>query len=192
MALKNLPVELVEHDAPAGEVRAASILRINPQGQVPVLETNSGQRLTQSLAIIEWLEEMWPTPPLLPPGPVLRAQVRAFSHAIAADLHPLVTSRTLSRLRRLDMTETSLRLWTRSALAEALDACETLLSGADGPFCFGSTPGMADICLVPQLALARQHGVALTFPRLLAAEAACMTLPAFQSTYLPELWSNSP
>lgn len=192
LALKNLPVDLVEHGVPVGEVRAASILQINPQGQVPVLETDAGQWLTQSLAIIEWLEEMWPTPPLLPPGPVLRARVRAFSHAIATDLHPLVTGRALSRLRRLDLTESALRLWTRSALAEGLDACETLLAGADGPFCFGSIPGMADICLVPQLALARQHGVALTFPRLLAAEAACMTLPAFQSTDLPELWSNSP
>jgi maleylpyruvate isomerase len=192
LALKNLTVELVEHGAPAGDVTPASILRINPQGQLPVLETDSGQRLTQSLAIIEWLEEMWPSPPLLPPGPVLRARVRAFAQAIANDLHPLLTNRALARLRRLEMTEASLGLWTRSALAEGLDACETMLSGAEGPFCFGSVPGLADVCLVPQLALARQHGMTLTFPRLLAAEAACMTLPAFRSTSLPELWSNAP
>ena len=191
LALKNLLVEMVEHDTAARDVTPASLLQINPQGQVPVLETDSGQRLTQSLAIIEWLDEMWPTPPLLPPGPVLRARVRAFSHAIATDLHPLVTDRALGRLRRLEMPEASLRHWTRSALAEGLDACETLLTGAEGPFCFGSIPGLADVCLVPQLALARQYGMNLTFPRLLAAEAACMTLPAFHSTCPPELWSKS-
>lgn len=192
LALKNLPVELVEHLSPAGETTPTSILQINPQGQLPVLETDSGQQIIQSIAILEWLEEMWPSPPLLPPGPVLRARVRAFSHAIACDLHPMLTNRTLARLRRLGMIESSVRLWVRSALAEGLDACETLLSGAEGPFCFGAAPGMADACLVPQLALARRHGMALTFPRLLAAEAACMTLPAFRSTHLPELWSESP
>jgi maleylpyruvate isomerase len=186
LALKNLPAELVEHAPPAGEITPASILQLNPQGQVPVLETDDGARVTQSLTIIEWLEEIWPSPPLLPPEPAQRAHVRAFSQVIAADMHPLLTEKNLTRLGRLGMTDAGLRLWIRSVLAEGLDACEALLSGAGGPFCFGATPGMADACLVPQLAVARYFGMPLTFPRLLAAEAACMTLPAFQATHQPD------
>jgi maleylpyruvate isomerase len=192
LALKNLPVELVDHEQPAGELAAASLLQLNPQGKAPVLEADDGTRLTQSLAIMEWLEEIWPSPALLPPGPAQRARVRAFSQIIAGDMHPLLNDRSMARLRRLEMSEQSLRLWTRTALAEGLEACEALLSGAEGPFCFGRVPGMADACLVPQLAMARQSGMVLTLPRLLAAEAACLTLPAFHATCPPDLGRNVP
>ncbi|MDQ1078277.1 glutathione S-transferase N-terminal domain-containing protein [Pseudoroseomonas cervicalis] len=160
------------------------MLATAPQGGLlPVLELPDGQVLRQSLAILEWLEEMWPSPPLLPPDPMTRARVRAFALALTADMEPLYSPRVLERLRGTGASEGEAQLWGRRAIAEGLEACEALLDhGGEGPFCFGAEPGLADICLVPQLQEARRFGVALGFPRLLAAEAASLTLPAFQAT----------
>lgn len=182
LALKGLAVEPVWHDLPLGTARPPETLRINPQGLLPALELPDGQLVTQSIAMLEWLEEIWPSPALLPPDPVLRSQVRAFALAIVTDMQPLHTARVLNRLRAGGMTEGQAQGWARQAIAEGLDACESLLARSPGPFCFGDTPSLADICLVPQLYAARGFGVHLPFPRLLGAEAACMTLPAFQDT----------
>ncbi|MCQ4162472.1 maleylacetoacetate isomerase [Roseomonas sp. GC11] len=148
----------------------------------PLLEVPGGPALSQSLAILEWLEEMWPTPALLPPNPATRARVRAFALAIASDVEPLHSRRVLDRLRSTGASEGETQSWARQAISEGLEACEAMLDDGDGPFCFGASPGMADICLVPQLHEARRFGVALGFPRLLAAEAASLTLPAFHET----------
>jgi maleylpyruvate isomerase len=184
LALKGLKVETVLHQTPPAEVRLPAVLQVNPQGLVPALETGEGGPLTQSIAILEWLEEMWPTPALLPVDPLARARVRGFALAIASDMQPAHSIRALGRLRALGLGEVQLRAWVRQTLTEGLEACEALLRNADGPFCFGGSPSMADICLVPQLAAAREAGLSLTFPRLLAAEAACLTLPAFHATQL--------
>jgi len=175
MAVEHLPLHLRE-----GRQRASDYLALNPQGLVPTLCDDTGGILTQSLAIIEWLDESYPHPPLLPADSLQRAKVRAFSMAIACDTHPLQNLKVLARLRELKVAEDDVIGWAAWANREGLAACETLIAGEPGPFCFGDAPTMADLCLVPQLANARRFGVAVgKFLRLLQAEAAAKTLPAF-------------
>ena len=190
--LKGLRAEAVAHHLRRGEQRAEAYLRLNPQGLVPALELDGVTVLTQSLAIIAWLEETHPEPPLLPRDPLARARVRAFALAIACDIHPVQNLKVLARLRSLGIPEPAVTGWAREVIAEGLGACEALLAGRprsgaqDGPFCFGAAPTLADICLVPQMSNARRFGVDLTpLPRLRAIEAACQKLPAFAAV-VPE------
>ena len=177
LALKGVTVEHVSHHLRRGEQRAPDYLCLNPQGFVPALELDDGTVLTQSLAIIEWLDETHPEPPLLPGDAVGRAKVRAFALVLAADTHPLQNLKVLAKIRALGEEQAS-QAWAAEFNAAGLEACETL--AGEGPFCFAATPSLADICLVPQLGNARRFGVDVSrFPRLLAAEAACMALPAF-------------
>ena len=144
------------------------------------MQDDRGAILTQSLAIIEWLDEIHPEPPLLPEDPLRRAHVRAFAQVIACDTHPVQNLKVLARLRELGVPEEQVTGWAAWANREGLAACETLIAGETGPFCFGAAPTIADLCLVPQLANARRFGVDLTaFPRLLRAEAAAKNLQAF-------------
>jgi len=146
--LKGLNADQLSHHLRKGEQRDPDYLKINPQGLVPALQDDGGIILTQSLAIIEWLEE---------------------THLKA-----------LARLRQLGLPEQQVTDWAAWANREGLAACEILIAGEAGPFCFGAAPTIADLCLVPQLFNARRFGVALeAFPRLLQAEAAAMTLKAF-------------
>ena len=178
--LKGLRAEHLPHHLRKGEQCAPAYLAINPQGFVPTIESDAGDVLTQSLAIIEWLDETHPTPPLLPKDPLRRAKVRAFSMALACDTHPVQNLKVLARLRELGLPEDEVKAWAAWANREGLTACETLIAAEPGPFCFGAEPTMADLCLVPQLANARRFGVDVTaFPRLLQAEAAAKALPAF-------------
>jgi len=178
--LKGLRAEHLPHHLRKGEQCAPSYLALNPQGFVPTLESDAGEILTQSLAIIEWLDEMHPTPPFLPKDPLRRAKVRAFSMALACDTHPVQNLKVLARLRQLGLPEEKVTEWAAWANREGLTACQTLIAGEVGPFCFGAAPTMADLCLVPQLANARRFGVDVSaFPRLLQAEAAARALPAF-------------
>lgn len=180
LGLKGLGAAHVSHHLRRGEQRAPDYLALNPQGLVPALELDDGTVLTQSLAIIEWLDETVPTPPLLPSDPVQRAQVRAFALVLAADTHPLQNLGVLARLRGIGRPEVEVQAWAADANEAGLAACEALLAHQPGPFCFGDAPGLADIILVPQLGNARRFGVDVArFPRLLAAEAACMALHAF-------------
>jgi maleylacetoacetate isomerase len=179
--LKGVPVEHAFHHLRHGGQRAPDYLRLNPQGFVPALETGDGFVLTQSLAICEWLEETHPEPPLLPGDALDRAHVRGFALAIACDVHPVQNLKVLARLRSLALPEAEVTGWACWIVREGLEACEALLADRAGPFCFGEAPTLADICLVPQLANARRFGCDLSrLPRLLAAEAACNALPAFQ------------
>jgi maleylacetoacetate isomerase len=171
-----------------GQHRAASYRALNPQGLVPTLE-DGGAVLTQSLAIIEYLEETRPEPPLLPADPVGRAHVRAFALAIAADIHPINNLRVLGYLReRLGQGDDGVNAWVQTWTAAGLAGCEALVqrSGTPDAFCFGDTPGLADCCLIPQLYHARRFGVDLApYPALTAIEARCNALPAFADA-LPE------
>ena len=163
-----------------GGQRAPDYLRLNPQGLVPTLETDEGAVLTQSLAICEWLDETHPEPPLLPGNATGRARIRAFALAIACDIHPVQNLKALSRLRAMRLQEPDVTAWARWIIEDGIAACEALLAGTPGPFCFGQLPTLADVCLVPQLYNARRFGADLqSLPRLLAAEAACNDLPAF-------------
>ena len=177
--LKGLSAEHLPHHLRKGEQRDPAYLAINPQGLVPTLQ-DQGITITQSLAIIEWLEETHPEPPLLPKDPLRRAHVRAFAQVLACDTHPVQNLKVLTRLRELGVAEEKVTDWAAWANREGLAACEALLGNETGPFCFGEAPGMADLCLVPQLANARRFGVDLAgFPRLLKAEAAAKNTKAF-------------
>lgn len=178
--LKGLAAEPLPHHLRKGEQRAASYLALNPQGLVPTLVDDAGNALTQSLAIIEWLDETHPQPPLLPSGALQRARVRAFALAIACDIHPVQNLKVRLRLRELGHSEDDATAWCAWVNREGLAACEKLIADQSGPFCFGAAPTLADLCLVPQLANARMFGVRVEdFPRLLTAEAAARSLKAF-------------
>ena len=178
--LKGMQIDHVAHHLRKGEQRAADYLKLNPQGFVPALSLDDGTTLTQSLAIIEWLDETHPQPPLLPADPLNRARVRAFAQAIACDTHPVQNLKVLAQLRQLGLAEDKITGWAAWAISEGLAACETLIVHEAGAFCFGATPSIADVCLIPQLFNARRFGVDLAaYPRLLRAEAAAQAVPAF-------------
>lgn len=178
--LKGMHVDHIAHHLRKGEQRAADYLKLNPQGFVPALTLDDGTTLTQSLAIIEWLDDTHPQPPLLPVDPLRRAQVRAFAQAIACDTHPVQNLKVLAQLRQLGLAEDKVTGWAAWAISEGLAACETLIANEAGPFCFDTKPSLADICLIPQLFNARRFGVDLSaYPRLLRAEAAAQAVPAF-------------
>ena len=178
--LKGLSADHLPHHLRKGEQRDPAYLAINPQGLVPTLQDDRGVILTQSLAIIEWLDEIHPEPPLLPTDPLRRAKVRAFAMVLACDTHPVQNLKVLARLRELGLPEEQVTGWAAWANREGLSACEILIANESGPFCFGTAPTMADLCLVPQLANARRFGVDVSiFPRLLMAEAAARDNKAF-------------
>jgi maleylpyruvate isomerase len=179
LGLKGIAYDRAFHHLRRGEQRAADYLAVNPQGFVPALVTDDGAVLTQSLAIVEFLDETHRAPPLLPPDPLGRARARAFALAIACDIHPLQNLTVLERLRGLGLDEAAVQDWARAAIDRGLTACEALIGDGVGPFAFGAAPGLADLCLVPQLYNARRFGVDLRWPRLAAVEAACAELPAF-------------
>jgi len=175
-----LRAEHLPHHLRKGEQRAPAFLAINPQGLVPALETDAGEVLTQSLAIIEWLDEIHPEPPLLPQNALRRAKVRAFAQAIACEIHPVQNTKVLARLREVGLGEEQVTDWAAWVIREGFIACETLIANEPGPFCFGEAPTLADLCLVPQLANARRFGVDVAaFPRLLKAESAAKAVQAF-------------
>src|ERR1700682_3309823 len=178
--LKGLSADHLPHHLRKGEQRDPAYLAINPQGLVPTLQDDQGAVITQSLAILEWLEETHPEPPLLPKDPLRRAKVRAFAMALACDTHPVQNLKVLARLRQLGLPEEQVTGWAAWANREGLAACETLIADEPGPFCFGATPTMADLCLVPPLANARRFGVDVSaYPRLLRAETAAKAMKAF-------------
>ncbi len=165
-----------------GEQRAAPYLAVNPQGLLPALEVGGGRTLTQSLAIVEYLEEKHPNPPLLPPGAEDRAWVRAIALAIACDIHPLNNLRVLQYLgRELNVEEARRDDWYRHWIRVGFEAIESqLMQRAADRFCFGEAPTLADVCLVPQVANSQRLKMPLApYPRIGAINDACLALPAF-------------
>lgn len=185
MALKNLQYTSVIKNLRSGEHRLSEFLQINVQGLVPALELDDGVVLTQSVAIIEYLDELYPQPPLLPPEPLARARVRALTQAIASDIHPLNNLRILRYLEeKLSLDKETRDTWYRHWVSVGFGALERWLSRdeATGRFCHGDSPTIADACLVPQVFNARRFSVDLNpFPRIQAIDAACRELPAFRA-----------
>jgi maleylpyruvate isomerase len=185
LALKNLPYESIAKNLRAGEHRMAEFLQINVQGFVPALALDDGAVLTQSVAIMEYLDEIYPSPPLLPADPVARARVRALTQVITSDIHPINNLRVLRYLEdKLSVDKESRDAWYRHWVAVGFDALERWLvrDAATGRFCHGNSPTLADICLVPQVFNARRFAVDMnSYPRILAIDAACRELAAFQS-----------
>jgi maleylacetoacetate isomerase len=182
--LKGLSYEYLPINLRQGEQGAAPFRAINAQELVPVLADDHGA-LNQSLAILEYLEERYPQPALLPHALEARARVRSIALAIACDIHPLNNLRVLQYLTgTVGASEEAKNDWYRHWIELGLAALETQLAPdpATGPFCHGAQPTLADICLIPQLANARRLPVSLdAYPTLLRIEAACSALPAFSA-----------
>ncbi len=177
--LKGLSYDQVPINLLTKANRDAGYLSVNPQGRVPALLTEDGVLLTQSLAIMEWLDETYPSPALLPQGAYARAKVRAAAHVMATDIHALQNSSTTAWLReKLSSTPEQIQDWYNHWMGSGLESVERLIE--PGPFCFGATPSLADVCLIPQLASASRVGVAFAhLPKIMAVAAACEKLEAF-------------
>jgi maleylpyruvate isomerase len=186
LAMKNVPYTPVSKDLRAGEHRLSDYLRINLQGFVPALAMDDGAVLTQSVAIMEYLDEIYPDPPFLPAEPLARARVRALTQAITSDIHPLNNLRVLRYLEEmLGLDKETRDSWYRHWVSVGFDALERWLvrDAATGRFCHGNSPTLADICLVPQVFNARRFAVDMnSYPRILAIDAACRELPEFKNT----------
>jgi maleylpyruvate isomerase len=165
-----------------GEQFAPEYRSLNPQSLVPVLQDGDFS-LTQSLAIIEYLDEAYPEPPFLPRSIAARARVRSLALMVACEIHPMNNLRVLRYLvNDLKLSEEQKSQWYRHWVITGLESVESRLANdkATGEFCHGDAPGLADICLVPQLANARRFSIELdTFPTLVRIEQNCMTLKAF-------------
>lgn len=187
--LKGLTHESTAHHLRRAEQRLPTYLALNPQGLVPALE-NSGQIFTQSLAIIEYLDELHPDPPLLPIDIAARARVRAMAQLIACDIHPLNNLRVLNFLREdLGQDEERVKAWYSHWVTQGFEAFQGLVEqagGGDG-FCYGDAPGLADICLIPQVANALAFGVNMRgFEMLMEIYERAMDLGPFR-TAQPQL-----
>ena len=180
--LKGLSYEQRGVDLRQGDQRSEAFLRLNPQGLVPALEID-GAVLTQSPAILEWLEETHPNPPLLPSDPVDRAHVRAMAALIGCDIHPLNNLRVGKALREgFGADQAAVDGWAARWIVPGFEALEALVARYGNGWCFRDAPTLADCYLIPQIYSARRFNVPLdAFPRLLAIEAAAGAHPAFQA-----------
>lgn len=181
--LKGLKYSYRPVDLTTDEQAKAPYKAINPQGLVPALVLDDGSTLIQSPAIIEWLEERYPEPPLLPASPGDRVRVRALAAIVGCDIHPINNRRILQYLRsQFNANEDSVRAWCDSWISAGFDGFEALLqrSDAKGDFCFGTSPTLADVYLIPQVESARRFGVDLgRWPRICRIDENCSQVPAF-------------
>jgi maleylpyruvate isomerase len=182
--LKGLDYQQAPHDLRVGDQRDPAYLALAPQGLVPALETD-GSVFTQSLAILEWLDERFPEPPLLPADPDARAVVRGIAALIACDIHPLNNLRVLSALRSdLFARQAQVDAWIARWIGEGFAALEQLIGRHGGDFAFGDAPTLADCCLVPQVYSAERFKVDLAaFPRIRAVAARANALEAFAAAH---------
>lgn len=186
LRLKNITVEQRAIHLRLGAQMVPEYLVVNPQGLVPALQIMN-ENLTQSLAILEYLDETHPEPPLLPGDPLGRARVRSLAQVIACDIHPLNNLRVLKYLKNpLGQPQEAIDRWVAQWITEGFTALENRLAsdGRTGLWCHGDTPGLADCVLIPQLYNARRFAVPLeAFPTLLRIEARAAEHPAFQAAH---------
>jgi maleylpyruvate isomerase len=189
--LKGLSYRQIGHDLREDAHSAADYVSLNPQGLVPTLETQTGT-ITQSGAIIEWIDERFPAPPLLPVDPDGRAIVRSMAMIIGCDIHPLNNLRVLKQLRGpLGQTEEATQQWAQRWISQGFTALEALVSRHGGTLAYGDKPTMADCYIVPQIYSARRFSVALDdFPRLTAIADRAAELDPFARAH-PDRQSGS-
>ncbi|MEC4593233.1 MULTISPECIES: maleylacetoacetate isomerase [Nitrospirillum] len=193
LTAEQVPVHLLRD---GGEQLKPEYLALNPQGQLPTLAVDDAtgcHLLTQSLAIAEYLDEVHPTPALLPADPIARAQARAVALAIACDIHPINNLRVQKYLKgEMGVDEERAGRWVRHWMETGLAAVEAMVKPHAGRFCFGDTPGLADLTLVPQMFNARRFNADLSAcPTLVAIDQACLALPAFADA-APESQADAP
>jgi maleylpyruvate isomerase len=182
LGLKRLAYDYVAVNILKGDQLADGYRAKNPIGQVPTLELTEGDgrriTLTQSLPILEYLDERWPDPPLLPRDPYLRAKARALAEIVNAGIQPMQNLTTARRIKALGGDEAS---WVRPFVLEGLAAFAAAAAETAGTFCVGDRPTIADCCLVPQMVAVRRFKIELDarFEQVLAIEARCLALPAF-------------
>ncbi len=183
VSFETVPIHLSRD---GGRQHSAEYRAVNPQSRVPALMLSSGEVLLQSLAIIDYLDDVYPDPALLPADAIERAHVRAVAQMIACDIHPLNNTAALNYLRNaLEADQSAIQAWYRHWIETGFTAIETLIR--PGPYAFGSHVTVADICIVPQVYNARRFKVPLDrFPKLVAVDTACAKHSAFDAAR-PEL-----
>lgn len=182
--LKGLAFDYVAVNLAAGEQRGEAYRGLNPQALTPALELDDGRVLTQSVAILEWLEEVHPVPPLLPAAAADRAVVRAMMGVVACDIHPLNNLRVQQQLAALGVEPDGRTLWTQRWINDGFAALEPMIARHGGGFAFGAAPTLADCLLVPQVYSAERYAVDLApYPAIRAVAEACAGHPAFQAAH---------
>ena len=184
LALKGLTYDQAGHDLRTGAQKAPDYVALNPQGMVPALQVDDAV-LTQSPAILEWLEETHPTPALLPSDAIGRAHVRAMAALIGCDIHPLNNLRVGKALREgFGADQAAVDAWAARWIVPGFEALEALVARHGAGWCYGDTPTLADCYLIPQIYSAGRFNVPLdAFPRLLAIDEAAKTHPAFLAAH---------
>jgi maleylacetoacetate isomerase/maleylpyruvate isomerase len=181
--LKGLAYDIAPVNLVANQHQAPAFAALNPQRLLPALEVD-GRTLTQSLAILEWLDETVPAPPLLPADPFDRAQVRAMAQIVASDIHPVNNLRILRALTELGVDEPGREAWIGRWITDGFTALETMVARHGQAYAFGDAPTLADCCLVPQVYNAERFKTDLTpFPALRAVAARCAEHPAFAAAH---------
>lgn len=187
--LKNVPLEYVSVSLmkDGGQQNQPAYRAVNPSGGVPSLETDAGEVLTQSLAILEYLDERFPQPPLLPGDALARGHAREIALHVVADLHPLNPPRIMQRLTaQFGADEAAHNAWIHHWMGAGFGAIEALLGRlhSNGRYCLGDSVTLADVCLVPQVFNAHRFGIDLApFPLIASIERHCLTLPAFAAAH---------
>jgi len=184
LALKGVSYDYVPIDLIAGEQREPEYRAVNRQGLTPALDLGDGQVLTQSLAILEWLEDTRPEPALLPKEPLDRATVRAMALIVACDIHPLNNTRVGRELHRRGVDPDGIKAWSQRWIKDGFDTLEPMIARHGKGFAFGETPTLADCCLIPQVYSANRFEVDLSpYPAIRAVNERAAAHPAFQAAH---------
>jgi maleylacetoacetate isomerase/maleylpyruvate isomerase len=184
LELKHVAFDYSALDLIKGEQREPAYMAVNRQKLTPALDLGGGRVLTQSLSILEWLEEEYPDPPLLPETSLDRQAVRAMALIIACDIHPLNNTRVGRKLHHMGIDQAGILEWTQGWIREGFDALEPMIARYGKGFAFGETPTLADCCLIPQVYSANRYEVDLApYPAIRAVNARAADHPAFQAAH---------